>query len=72
MVARHHRGRTGADVASVDLPAGTQTIQRAVAVLRILATARETGLGLTEISMQAELTRPTAHRTGRFSWGRHR
>jgi DNA-binding IclR family transcriptional regulator len=33
-----------------------------VAVLRILATARESGLGLTEISMQAELTRPTTHR----------
>jgi DNA-binding IclR family transcriptional regulator len=33
-----------------------------VAVLRILATAREAGLGLTEISLQAELTRPTTHR----------
>jgi DNA-binding IclR family transcriptional regulator len=33
-----------------------------VAVLRILATARETGLKLTEISRHAELTRPTAHR----------
>jgi DNA-binding IclR family transcriptional regulator len=33
-----------------------------VAVLRILATARESGLGLTEISMQAELTHPTTHR----------
>jgi DNA-binding IclR family transcriptional regulator len=33
-----------------------------VAVLRILAAARETGLGLTEISMLAELTRPTTHR----------
>jgi DNA-binding IclR family transcriptional regulator len=33
-----------------------------VAVLRILAAARETGLKLTEISMHAELTRPTAHR----------
>jgi DNA-binding IclR family transcriptional regulator len=31
-------------------------------VLRILATARETGLGLTEISMHAALTRPTTHR----------
>ncbi|WP_271525910.1 IclR family transcriptional regulator [Bradyrhizobium sp. CCBAU 53380] len=41
---------------------GTQSIQRAVSVLRILATAREAGLGLTEISMHAELTRPTAHR----------
>jgi len=49
-------------MASADLPEGTQSIQRAVAVLRILATAREAGLSLTEISMQAELTRPTTHR----------
>src|SRR5262245_43915146 len=62
MVARGHRGATRADTASVDLPGGTQSIQRAVAVLRILATARETGLGLTEISKHAELTRPTTHR----------
>jgi DNA-binding IclR family transcriptional regulator len=47
---------------SADLPGGTQSIQRAVGVLRILAAARESGLGLTEISMHAELTRPTAHR----------
>jgi DNA-binding IclR family transcriptional regulator len=33
-----------------------------MAVLRILATARETGLKLTEISTHAELTRPTTHR----------
>jgi hypothetical protein len=31
-------------------------------VLRILATARQNGLGLAEISMHAELTRPTTHR----------
>src|SRR5262245_45474119 len=62
MVARGHRGTTGADTASVDLPRGTQSSHRAVAVLRILATARDTGLGLTEISMHAELTRPTTHR----------
>ena len=61
MVAGSRRGATGAD-AYVDLPGGTQSIQRAVAVLRLLATAREPGLGLTEISMHAELTRPTAHR----------
>ena len=30
--------------------------------MRILATVRETGLGLTEISKHAELTRPTTHR----------
>jgi DNA-binding IclR family transcriptional regulator len=62
MVARGHSGATGAETASVDLPGGTQSIQRAVTVLRILASARESGLGLTEISMQAELTRPTTHR----------
>jgi len=33
-----------------------------VAVLRILAAARETGLGLSEVSMHAGLTRPTTHR----------
>src|SRR6478736_3923028 len=62
MVARGHRGTTEADTAPVDLPSGTQSIQRAVAVLRILATARETGLKLTEISLHADLTRPTTHR----------
>jgi DNA-binding IclR family transcriptional regulator len=55
------RGMTGA-AANPDTPGGTQSIQRAVAVLRILATARETGLGLTEISVQAALPHPTAHR----------
>src|SRR4051812_33611213 len=62
MVVRDRRDTTGADTASVDLPGGTQSIQRAVAMLRILAAARETGLGLTEIASHAELTRPTAHR----------
>lgn len=51
---------TGA--ASVELAGGTQSIQRALTVLRILATAREAGAGLTEISKQAGLTRPTTHR----------
>src|SRR5689334_15914100 len=62
MVARGHRGTTGADTVSVGLPCGTQSIQRALAVLRILASARDTGLGLTEISKHAELTYPTTHR----------
>ena len=62
MVARGHDGTTGSDTASVDLPGGTQSIQRALAVLRILATARESGLGLAEVSMHAGLTRPTTHR----------
>jgi hypothetical protein len=39
VVTRGYRDTTGADTASVDLPGGTQSIQRAVAVLRILATA---------------------------------
>ena len=60
MTSRGRRDTTGAPL--VDRPGGTQSIQRAVAVLRILATAREAGLGLTQISMQAELTRPTTHR----------
>jgi DNA-binding IclR family transcriptional regulator len=62
MVARGDDGTTGSDTASVDLPGGTQSIQRALAVLRILATAREYGLGLSEVSMHAGLTRPTTHR----------
>ncbi|WP_395713653.1 IclR family transcriptional regulator [Reyranella sp.] len=62
MVARGHLGLNGADIVSGDLPGGTQSIQRAVALLRLLATAREAGLGLTEISKHAELTRPTVHR----------
>jgi DNA-binding IclR family transcriptional regulator len=62
MVVRNHRGTTEADTASVDLPGGTQSIQRAVAVLRILAAARESGLGLSEVSMHAGLTRSTTHR----------
>jgi DNA-binding IclR family transcriptional regulator len=61
-MAHGPRGKIGADAASVDLPGGTQSIQRAIAVLRVLATARGAGLGLAEISMHAELTRPTTHR----------
>ena len=62
MVTRGRRRTTGFATASADLPGGTQSIQRAVAVLRILAASRESGLGLTEISMHAALTRPTTHR----------
>lgn len=60
MKSRGSRDPTGAPL--VDRPGGTQSIQRALAVLRILATAREAGLRLSEISKQAELTRPTTHR----------
>jgi DNA-binding IclR family transcriptional regulator len=45
-----------------EVPGGTQCIQRAVAVLRVLAAARETGLGLTEVAMHAAIPHPTAHR----------
>lgn len=62
MAVRGYRGSTRVDIAPSDLPGGTQSIQRAVAVLRVLATARETGLGLTAISLHSELTRPTTHR----------
>ena len=62
MVTRGRRSTTGFATASADLPGGTQSIQRALAVLRILATARRTGLGITEISIDAGLTRPTTHR----------
>lgn len=41
---------------------GAQSIRRAMTVLRILATARSAGLGVSEIARQAGLTLPTAHR----------
>ena len=43
-------------------PDGAQSIRRALNVLRILASARQAGLGLGEIARQANLTRPTTHR----------
>jgi UDP-N-acetylmuramate--alanine ligase len=41
MEVREHRKTTDSDIASGELPGGTQSIQRAVAVLRVLAAARE-------------------------------
>lgn len=41
---------------------GAQSIRRAIGVLRILATARDAGMGLSEIARQTALTRPTVHR----------
>ncbi|MCP4618847.1 MAG: IclR family transcriptional regulator [Bradyrhizobium sp.] len=41
---------------------GAQTIRRALAVLRILAAGRETGLPLAEVVQATRLTRPTVHR----------
>ena len=43
-------------------PAGTQSIRRAILVLRVLTTSGQAGLGLTEIARATGLTRPTAHR----------
>jgi DNA-binding IclR family transcriptional regulator len=41
---------------------GTQSIGRATAILRVLATAGANGLGLADIALHAEMERPTAHR----------
>lgn len=41
---------------------GTQSIQRAAHVLRIIASRNGTGLRLVDISMHAKLERPTVHR----------
>lgn len=41
---------------------GAQAIRRALAVLRILAAGRETGLPLNEVVQATGLTRPTVHR----------
>src|ERR1700712_568460 len=49
--------------ASVDGPSsGTQSIQRAALLLRLLASHHRTGLRLVELYRKAELERPTAHR----------
>ena len=42
--------------------AGTQSIERAAHVLRIIASRNSVGLRLVDISKQAKLERPTAHR----------
>jgi len=42
--------------------AGTQSIERAAHVLRIIASRNSSGLRLVDISKQAKLERPTAHR----------
>lgn len=41
---------------------GAQAIRRALAVLRILAAGRETGLPLADVVNATGLTRPTVHR----------
>ncbi|MCL4744241.1 MAG: IclR family transcriptional regulator [Burkholderiaceae bacterium] len=42
--------------------AGTQSIERAAQVLRVIASRNSTGLRLVDISRHAKLERPTAHR----------
>jgi DNA-binding IclR family transcriptional regulator len=41
---------------------GAQSLRRALAVLRVLASGRETGLPLSDVVAATGLTRPTAHR----------
>ncbi len=45
-----------------DPPHGTQSIRRAFLILRVLSSAGDSGLGLSEIAMATGLARPTAHR----------
>jgi DNA-binding IclR family transcriptional regulator len=45
-----------------DPPHGTQSIRRAFLILRVLSSAGDSGLGLSEISLATGLARPTAHR----------
>lgn len=44
------------------LKSGSQTLDRAVAVLRVLATADRGGIRLLDVQKRVDLTRPTAHR----------
>lgn len=53
------RGRRRSDAPPT---AGSQTLRRAVAVLRALAGAQERGARLADVAEQCDLTRPTAHR----------
>jgi DNA-binding IclR family transcriptional regulator len=62
MRSHNHHHPSKSETASADPPDGTQSIQRAVAVLRLLATASEAGLGLTEISIQSAIPHPSVHR----------
>jgi DNA-binding IclR family transcriptional regulator len=49
-------------VEAEDPPHGTQSIRRAFLILRVLSSAGDSGLGLSEIAMATGLARPTAHR----------
>jgi DNA-binding IclR family transcriptional regulator len=65
---RSHRdaARAAGESASVDAAprraAGTQSIRRALAVLRIVAAGQERGVRLVDVVRDAGLNRPTAHR----------
>ncbi len=43
-------------------PSGTQTIQRAASIVRLVASRSRTGIRLTDVVRYTELERPTAHR----------
>src|SRR5215207_8985587 len=45
-----------------DHPTGTQSIRRALLVLRVLSTAGHAGLPLIDVARATGLARPTAHR----------
>ena len=45
-----------------DRPSGTQVIQRAAAIVRLVASRSRTGIRLTDVVRYAKLERPTAHR----------
>lgn len=45
-----------------DPPAGAQTVRRALALLRLVATGQEQGLRLTDLAAMSGLSRPTVHR----------
>ena len=41
-------------------PAGAQTVRRALALLRLVATGQEAGVRLTDLAEMSGLSRPTA------------
>ncbi len=43
-------------------PSGTQTLQRAAAIVRLVASRNRSGIRLTDVVRYSELERPTAHR----------
>jgi DNA-binding IclR family transcriptional regulator len=45
-----------------EIPLGTQSIRRALAILRIVAAGRDAGLSLQQVAQATGLSRPTVHR----------